>query len=48
MLPAGEVTGKNVTGTEKFSNKINNFKKTRGYPYILFNEMEVANLFKVR
>ena len=35
------------TSTVKFSKRINNFKKTRGYIYILCYEMEVANLFNV-
>jgi len=45
VLLTGEVTGKNVTGTVEVSKKINNFEKTRGYPYILCYELEVASLF---
>ena len=40
-----EETGKNVTGTVEVCKKDEQLKKTRGYPYMLCCEMEVASLF---
>ena len=47
FLLTGEVTGKNVTGIARVLKKDQYRLKTRGYPYFLCYEMEVASLFNV-
>ena len=41
------MTGKNVTDTVKVFKKDQLLQKTRGYPYILWCEMEAASLFNM-
>ena len=47
VLLTREVTGKNVTGTVKVFKKDQLLQKARGYPYILWCEMEAASLFNM-